>query len=77
MTIDSRVFRQTLQPLAALVAIEAPILLAVPISWRAALLGFIGWAVTLVTNPRLVGGLRRVMPVAGSSAVPPPEGGGM
>lgn len=70
---DPRVLRQTLQPLAALIAIEVPILLAVPFNWRAAVLGFAGWVVALITNPRLVAGVKDVMPAGGSSAVPPAE----
>jgi hypothetical protein len=68
---DSRPIRQTIQAILGLAVACLPTIVATPFDWRALLTALVGGAVLLVTNPRLVTGLRKGMPIAGSSMVAP------
>jgi hypothetical protein len=53
--------------------IVLPVALAVPFDWRALVSATLGGIMTLLTNPRLVPGVRVAMPDAGSSTFVPPN----
>jgi hypothetical protein len=68
---DTRVIRQGFQALIGLAALCAVEITASPFDWRKLVAAIIAGCGLLLTNPRLVPGVKEGMPAAGSSAAPP------